>query len=92
MKKITFLISAMATICFSVNLIAQIPANIPQTGLLGWWPFNGNSNDESGNGHNATNYGATLSADRNSVANAAYDFNGVDNYMSIASFKSTTKS
>ena len=33
-------------------------------GLVGYWPFNGNTNDVSGNGNNGTNYGATLTADR----------------------------
>jgi hypothetical protein len=33
---------------------AQIPNYVPQNGLVGWWPFNGNANDESGNGNNGT--------------------------------------
>jgi hypothetical protein len=27
---------------------AQIPSYLPTNGLVGWWPFNGNANDESG--------------------------------------------
>ena len=45
---------------------------------MGWWPFNGNANDESLNGNNGTVDGATLSADRNGNANSAYAFDGID--------------
>lgn len=54
---------------------AQIPSFIPSTGLVGWWPFNGNANDESGNGNNGTVNGAALTVDRNGFANSAYNFN-----------------
>jgi hypothetical protein len=37
---------------------------IPIDGLVAWYPFNGNANDESGNGNNGTVNGATLSSDR----------------------------
>ena len=39
---------------------AQVPSYVPANGLVGWWPFNGNANDESGNGNNGTVNGATL--------------------------------
>jgi hypothetical protein len=53
---------------------AQMPNYVPSNGLVGWWPFNGNANDESGNGNNGTVNGATLTADRFGVANKAYSF------------------
>lgn len=52
----------------------NVPNYVPTDGLVGWWPFNGNANDESGNGNNGTVNGATLTEDRNGVANAAYKF------------------
>jgi hypothetical protein len=55
-------------------IFAQVPSYVPANGLIGWWPFNGNANDESGNGNNGTNNGATLTIDRNGVANQAYTF------------------
>ena len=55
---------------------AQIPAYVSTDGLVGWWPFNGNANDESGNGNNGTVNGATLTEDRFGNAEAAYSFNG----------------
>ena len=33
-------------------------------GLIAYYPFNGNANDESGNGNNGTVYGASLTTDR----------------------------
>ncbi len=57
--------------------IAQnVPNYVPTSGLVGWWPFNGNANDESGNGNNGTVNGATLTSDRSEKNNNAYYFNG----------------
>ena len=39
---------------YAATAAAQIPNYVPQNGLVGWWPFNGNANDESGNGNNGT--------------------------------------
>ena len=43
-------------------------------GLLGYWPFNGNANDESGNGNNGTVNGANLTTDRFGRPNSSYQF------------------
>jgi len=48
---------------------------IPTDGLIAYYPFNGNANDESGNGNNGTVTGATLTTDRKGVSNSAYSFN-----------------
>ena len=61
----------------------NIPSYVPKNGLIGWWPFNGNANDESGNNRHGTVNGATLSDDRNGNANCAYSFDGINNYISI---------
>jgi hypothetical protein len=53
-------------------------------GLVAYFPFNGNANDASGNGHNGTVYGgATLTADRFGRTNAAYDFDGSTGYVDV---------
>jgi hypothetical protein len=51
------------------------------SGLLAYYPFNGNANDESGNGNDGTVYGATLTVDRFGIADSAYYFDGVDDYI-----------
>ena len=38
-----------------------------QDGLVAFYPFEGNANDESGNGHDGTVYGAELVSDRNGI-------------------------
>jgi len=71
-------------IVFASNVFAQnIPSHVPKDGLVGWWPFNGNANDESGNGNNGVVNGATLTTDRNGNSNSAYSFDGVGNFIKI---------
>ena len=43
-------------------------------GLVAYYPFNGNANDTSGNGYNATSVTATLTEDRFGTSNHAYLF------------------
>jgi hypothetical protein len=77
MKKLIYLFSTLLFI--SQLLTAQVPSYIPTEGLVAYYPFNGNANDESGNGNNGTVNGAILSNDRFGNANNAYKFNGDDN-------------
>jgi uncharacterized protein YecT (DUF1311 family) len=44
-------------------------------GLVAYYPFNGNANDESGNNNNGTVVGASLTSDRFGNPNKAYSFN-----------------
>ncbi len=50
--------------------------NTASGGLVAYYPFNGNANDESGNGNHGTVHGATLTADRHGNPNSAYYFDG----------------
>ena len=76
------LYTALVLTLMVLPLVAQnIPSYVPKDGLVGYWPFNGNANDESGNGNNGTVNGATLTADRNGVVNSAYSFDGNDDYI-----------
>jgi hypothetical protein len=61
----------------------EIPGYVPIDGLIAWYPFNGNANDESGNGYNGTVNGASLTLDRDGVENSAYNFDGVDDFIDI---------
>ena len=71
-KKIVLTLSLLIVCTWFAN--AQVPSNIPTNGLVGYWPFNGNPNDESGNGNNGTNNGATLATDRLGNLNSSYYF------------------
>jgi hypothetical protein len=84
MKKKNLLLTAVATLGLAAATIAQnVPSYVPTNGLVGWWPFNGNANDESGNGNNGTVNGATLTADRFGNSNKAYSFDGVDDFIQL---------
>jgi len=48
----------------------------PNEGLIAYYPFNGNANDESGNGNHGTVNGATLTSDKCENENSAYKFDG----------------
>ena len=48
--------------------------SILKNGLVAYYPFNGNANDESGNGINGTNNGASLTNGRFNINNSAYNF------------------
>jgi len=53
------------------------------TGLIAWYPFNGNANDESGYNNNAAYINAELTSDRFGNPKSAYLFNGTSNYIRI---------
>jgi len=64
-----------------------LPSNLQQ-GLVGYWPFCGNANDESGNGNDGVVNGATLMEDRFGNAGSAYSFDGVDDFISVSNSES----
>jgi len=68
----------------TLEVVIGIGDFIPINGLVGWWPKNGNANDESGNGNHGTVYGATLTTDRFGNQNGAYNFDGVDDFINVA--------
>jgi len=88
MKKKNLLMTAIAIFGLSTITMAQVPSYVPTSGLVGWWPFNGNATDESPNNNDGSVNGATLTNDRNGNNNAAYSFNGSNNYISMLSMNS----
>ncbi|MEK8021267.1 MAG: S8 family serine peptidase, partial [Candidatus Parabeggiatoa sp.] len=72
--------------------LIQLDAAIPKTGcnlipdgLVACYPFDGNANDESGNGnHGTVKGGATLTTDRLGNANSAYRLDGINGYIEAA--------
>ncbi|WP_461083190.1 LamG-like jellyroll fold domain-containing protein [Spirosoma flavus] len=59
-------------------------AQAPSAGLVAYYPFNGNANDETGTGHNGLVNGASVTADRFGNASKAYSFDGVDDRIEVA--------
>jgi hypothetical protein len=72
-----------AILTFAVFVILTNARADLTNGLLAYYPFNGNANDESGNGQNGTVFGATLTTDRFGKDASAYSFNGSDNYINL---------
>ena len=72
-------IFGLATISFGQTL----PSYVPADGLVGWWPFNGNANDESGNGNDGTINGASITTDRFGNSGKAYSFNGINQWIEV---------
>lgn len=89
MKK-TILFLVMAVALTTSTLFAQVPSYVPTNGLVGYWPFNGNANDESGNGNNGTSNGTTLTTDRFGNANSAYSFDGLNDYIDCGNSSSVS--
>ncbi|MCX6182760.1 MAG: T9SS type A sorting domain-containing protein [Bacteroidetes bacterium] len=77
MKKtlLSLLAAISVTAAFSQNL---------DSGLVGYFPFNGNVNNK-GSGSNGANYGASITSDRFNNPNSAYSFNGSSSYIDLTS-------
>lgn len=76
------------TIADITKLISLLPHDATDDitdGLVAYYPFNGNANDESGNGNDGTVVGhVELTADRHGNTNGAYRFFGEPmNYISV---------
>ncbi len=81
MKNIFFII--LINISIFYNTFSQVPPYVASAGLVAWYPFNNNANDASGTGNNGTVSGATSTTDRFGIANAAYSFDGINNYIEV---------
>jgi len=79
------------TITISDPLASNNPLRIPVSlnissfvgSMVAYYPFNGNANDESGNGNNGTVHGAVLAQDRFDNPDSAYAFNGAGAYILV---------
>ena len=75
MKQIYLLLTTLLLV--HVQVFGQsVPSYVPTNGLVGWWGFNGNAQDGSGNGNHFNVMGPVVTIDRFSNPNSAYLFNG----------------
>jgi hypothetical protein len=65
---------------FTLLLVNIANAKI-NDGLVAFYPFNSNANDQSGYGNHCSVNGATLTIDRFGNSNSAYKFDGVNDYL-----------
>ena len=78
--KLLTLCMALCAVCLTATS-QNVPDYVPTDGLVAWYPFNGNANDESGNGNNGQNNGVSFGTDRFGTVNSAGSFNGVSSYV-----------
>ena len=83
MKTYKILLSFFLILMSGMGFSQSVPSYVPTNGLVGWWGFNGNAQDNSGNGNHGTVNGATLSTDRFGNQNSAYSFNGLNNWIQV---------
>lgn len=81
MRKMVLLVF-LATALFSCTKETSKEDTL-KDGLIAYYPFNGNANDESGNAHNGIINGAVLASDRNGVTSSAFSFDGINDYISL---------
>jgi hypothetical protein len=63
---------------------SEAPPIDTRSGLIAYYPFTSNSNDESGNGNHGSRNNVLLTADRNSQSNKAYSFNGNSSLITVS--------
>jgi len=79
MKKMLGVIFALAMVCvFTASANADL-----SEGLVAYYPFNGNADDESGNVNHGTVQGAILTDDRLGNPESAYFFDGIDDSIIV---------
>lgn len=71
-------------ITITVNIFAQVPT----TGLVGYWPFDGDAQDLSGNNNHGFVYNALPAYDRFGNPNRCYYFNGLNSFIEVANSSS----
>ena len=57
------LLLAMGLALTTQIITAQVPSYVPTNGLVAYYPFNGNANEEIGNTNNGTVNGAIMTTD-----------------------------
>jgi len=70
---------------FACTALGNAWGQIPTNGLVAHYPFNGNANDESGNGNNGTTiFGTVLANNRFNNSMNSYSFNGVNSVIKFS--------
>ncbi len=84
----SFALTVEASDASSAKSQAQITINlldvkISSSGLIAFYPFNGDAIDESDNSNDGIVVGPQLTEDRNGNLNSAYDFDGINDYIEL---------
>jgi Concanavalin A-like lectin/glucanases superfamily/SprB repeat/Secretion system C-terminal sorting domain len=71
-----FILLLVIALLTQFTMQAQVPSYVPTNNLEGWWPFNGNATDESGNGNHGNPSSVYFTTDRFGNPNKCYGFDG----------------
>ena len=82
-KQITILTTLVAAL-LSIGCEEE-KISVTNDGIVAFYPFNGNTRDESGNTHHAANMGVTFATDRFGNDNSAVEFDGSSSYLLVNS-------
>ena len=80
MKKLLTILFAVA---LGFDLSAQVPDYVPTDGLVAWYPFNGNANDESGNGNDLFTFEVTYVDDYDGNTSSAAAFPNISSKCEV---------
>lgn len=67
----------------SLGIVVLDPLNVGTGVPIAYYQFNGNASDASGFGYHGTNYGPILIEDRHGNPDAAYYFDGFDDFIKV---------
>ena len=73
----------LSLLAITMMIATTIQAQVPTNGLVAYYPFTGNTNDESGNGINLTNHNVSFGIDRNGNTNSSGIFDGSSSYANV---------
>lgn len=79
----TFTAAELKNFGSGTPLVVTLLLESISSGLIAHYPFNGNANDETVNELDGVVHGAVLTTDRNGHAQAAYQFDGVDDHIRV---------
>lgn len=80
MRKIILILLCNCVVQFSQS---QIPTYVPTDSLVGWWPFDGDVKDYSGNNNHGTAVNLSEDIDRYGNNNKCYSFDGTSSFITI---------
>lgn len=83
MKTYKLLILLSVLVCHFKIQGQPIAPYVPTNGLVGWYPFSGNANDESGNGNHGIIFNAISANDRLNSPGQAYSFDGLSSKITL---------
>ncbi|MFY0599432.1 MAG: VCBS repeat-containing protein [Cyclobacteriaceae bacterium] len=83
-NRLAHLNSSALRSCLAFVLVTMLAIPLTAQDPVAYYPFNGNANDESTNTNNGTVTGATPTTDRFGNADAAYGFDGANDYITTS--------